>query len=205
VRIVTFIGSLKSASHATLQRWWFTPNYECVRLSDDRLAMELVGQGVQLQSDDKVIGPGGKLLNPAAAGQTNPASTLFTTAFTKKYPEIAAASPVYAQLRNMIDLAVLGAFLRKSGWYNRLDREFDLLLGAKALPIESLPTPRKAPCAVNSLWKGSRLFTPAGGGVSLMPTRALSPDSLLKDDTGKLTAEHGKQSAAVPTDRWWWD
>jgi hypothetical protein len=205
VQMATFLGSLNSASHATLQRWWFTPNYDCVRLSEDRLAMELVGQGVQLQSEDKVIGPGGKLLNPAATGRTNPASTLFTTAFTKKYAEIAAASPVYAQLRNMIDLAVLGAFLRTSGWYDRLDGELDLLLDAKSLPVASLPTPRKAPCAVNSLWKGSRLFTPAGGGVSLVPTRALAPESLLTDETGKLTAEHGKKAAAVPTDRWWWD
>ena len=35
------------------------------------------------------------------------------TAFTKLYPELAARSPVYAELRNMIDLAVAAAYIQK--------------------------------------------------------------------------------------------
>jgi len=111
VRMTTFLGALGSARHSTLQRWWFTPNYDCVKTSADGNAMGLVGQGVQLQNEDKVIGPNGKLINSAA--KADRASELFTTAFTKKYPEIAAASPVYAQMRNLIDLTVAAAYLRK--------------------------------------------------------------------------------------------
>ena len=66
VKMVTFIGAIGGSADGALQRWWFTPNYECVRVARDRLGMELVGQGVQLQSEDKVIGPDGRLLNEGA-------------------------------------------------------------------------------------------------------------------------------------------
>ena len=47
-----FLSALDSPREATLQRWWFTPDYDCVRASEDRLAMELVGEGVKLQTED---------------------------------------------------------------------------------------------------------------------------------------------------------
>jgi hypothetical protein len=165
--------------------------------------MELVGQGVQLQSEDKVIGPTGKLINAAAAA--NPASDLFTTAFTKKYPEIAAASPVFAQLRNMIDLTVVAAFLRAEDYYGRAGWDAKLLLDNRALPTDTAHTPKTAPCAVNSFWKGSRLFSPAGGGVSITPTEALRDKNQLKDEDGEVSRRQTQLKTAIPADRWWWD
>jgi hypothetical protein len=203
VRMVTFATSLKSAQHGGLQRWWFTPNYKCVKVTADRNAMELVGQGVQLQSEDKVIGPGGGLVNSAA--RENPASDLYTAAFTKKYPEIAAASPVFAQLRNMIDLTIAAAYLRAEDYYGRSGWDAALLLDRSALPTDTVPTPKKAPCAVNSFWKGSRLFSPAGGGVSITPTDALHKSNLLPDEDGRLRSQQTQTAGTVPADRWWWD
>ncbi|MBC7851997.1 MAG: DUF1598 domain-containing protein, partial [Pirellulaceae bacterium] len=56
VKMMTFLSALDSPREATLQRWWFTPDYDCVRASEDRLAMELVGQGVKLQTEDIRLG-----------------------------------------------------------------------------------------------------------------------------------------------------
>src|SRR4029077_5405737 len=33
VNLVTFIGALNSPKMATMQRWWFTPNYDCVKVT----------------------------------------------------------------------------------------------------------------------------------------------------------------------------
>ena len=73
VKMTTFLGALSSAPQGTLQRWWFTPDYKCVRLAPDKLAAELVGQGVQLQAEDKLIGEDGSLA-AAGASRTRPAS-----------------------------------------------------------------------------------------------------------------------------------
>lgn len=202
VKMVTFIGALNSARNGALQRWWFTPNYECVRVADDRLAMELVGQGVRLQSEDKVIGPGGKLLNERAV--PNKASDMFVASFTEKYEAIAAREPVFAQMRNCIDLLVAAAFLQREDFYGRTAWDARVLLSERQLPTRTHNTPRKAPCAANSLWKGNRLLTPAGGGVSILPHRALSPERVLKDD-GSVAKLRRQTSERLPEDRWWWD
>ena len=142
VRMVTFLGALRSARHSSLQRWWFQPNYEAVRLAKDRQAMEIVGQGVKLASEDLTIGPNGKLLNPAA--KANPASTAFTKSFTVKYEEIATASPVFAQLRNLIDMLVASAFIQREGLYLKAGWEAKALQDEKHLATETHRAPRRS-------------------------------------------------------------
>src|SRR5438445_1911325 len=89
-----------------LQRWYFTPNYECVRVSDDALAAELVGDGVKLVGEDEVVGADG---SRRASGRVDAASAVFTRSFTQRYDKLSARLPVYGQLRNCIDLAVAAA------------------------------------------------------------------------------------------------
>ena len=202
VKMATFLSALESPREATLQRWWFTPEYDGIRITEDSLAMELVGQGVKLQAEDIRIGPGGAL---AAAGEKpGKASQLFCSAFTKKYPDIAAASPVYAQLRNMMDLAIVAAFLRRHDLYARAGLRADLLRDEGRLACETLPAPQKVACVVNWQWKGARLLTPAGGGVSIDAEAALDPERLLSDEQGTLNQQRQKLPRGEK-DRWWWD
>jgi hypothetical protein len=201
VKMTTFISALTSPPRNALQRWWFTPNYDCVRVSDDRLAMELLGQGVQLQTEDKVIGPDGVL---RGGGPPSKASELFAGAFTKKYVEISDRLPVYAQMRNLFDLGVAAAYIRQQDFYSQCNWQAGTLRDEKALPVETLPSPKKVQCAVNAFWRGNRLLAPAGGGVSASPEEALDPNRLAKDADGKLDGRR-KALNTPAADSWWWD
>lgn len=203
IKMTTFIEALTSPQQGMLQRWWFTPDYKCVRLAEDKLAAELVGQGVQLQAEDKLIGADGSLA--AAGAKPNKASELYTLSFTRKYSEISAASPVYAQLRNMIDLAITAALIRRHDYYAQAEWNAELLHDEARCPIETLPAPKRVNCVVNSLWKGNRLFTPAGGGVSIRPDEALEAENLLPDDQQAVAAARGKVEIPAAAERWWWD
>ena len=203
VKMATFISAIEGVRDGMLQRWWFTPHYDCVKLSDDRLAMELVGQGVQLQGEDKVIGPDGKLLD--SDGKPGKASRTYTTNFTRKYPEIADKSPVYAQMRSVINLLIAAAFLRTDDVYGRVGWEPGIFADETALPVETLANPKQAQCVANSVWKGTRLFTPAGGGVSIQADEALLPENLQPDTGAKLGSLHEQLLHDAPDDRWWWD
>ncbi len=200
-KMATFIGMLKRASHLTLQRWWFTPNYKCVKVTKDRLAMELVGDGVQLLAEDKLIGADGSLA--AAGAKPNKASELFTTSFTKKYSEISAKSPVYAQLRNMIDVIVAAAFIRQEDYYGRADWDLGVFANEDTLPVETFATPKHVQCAVNVVWKANRMLAPAGGGVSIRPDQAFA--ELIADSDGKLAGQYSNVDPRAAHDRWWWD
>ncbi len=203
VKMTTFLSALQSPQQGTLQRWWFTPDYKCVRLADDKLAAELVGEGVQLLAEDKLIGEDGSL---AAEGtKPNKASELFTVSFTRKYPEIAAASPVYAQMRCLIDLSITAALIRRHEFYAKSGWTAVTLRDERAFSVERLPEPKRVPCVPNVVWKGSRLFAPAGGGVSIRPDEALLLENLLVDENGAV--KQACEQTAIPADseRWWWD
>jgi hypothetical protein len=196
-------ANARDVSRNALQRWYFTPNYECVRVSDDRLAMELVGDGVKLiGEDERVLADGGRV----GVKRTDRASEAFVLEFTKKYPELAAASPVYAQLRNLIDMAVATAFIQQQDYYGQADWSMEVFRDESRFPVESYTVPKFVESAVNVVWKGNTLLTPIGGGVNLQPLQALQTDKLLKDENGAVSQKRTSVKVeGLGADRWWWD
>ena len=184
-----------------LQRWYFMPDYQCIRASEDDLAIELVGRGVKLVGADEAVLPDGRRMT---ADRTDRASKTFTETFTRKYAEIAARNPVYAQLRTLIDLAVLAAYLQEHDGYGRTHWDAAALRDEQICAIERFQSPTVVEPAINAVWRGSRLLTPIGGGVTLQPRIALDSPNLLMDEKGTVAAARGDK-LAVPAGRWWWD
>ena len=202
VRMSTWIDltSPGSVARNALQRWFFTPNYECLKVSEDDLAIELVAEGVKLIGADEMVLPDGRRMS---AQQPSRASKLFTQAFTLKYPQIARQHPVYAQLKTLIDLSIVAAYMQEHGSYESAGWSADILLDESAYPIERFVAPQKIDCAVNAVRRGSRLLTPIGGGVVITPRESFAQGILQIDETGELRDEH--ESLSIPSDRWWWD
>jgi len=185
----------------TLQRWYFVPDYGCVRIAEDDLAIELVGEGVQLLGADEVVRPDGTRLS---ATRSDRASKTFTEAFTRKYVEIAARSPVYAQLRTAIDLVVTAAYLQEHDAYGKAGWAAEKLLDEKTCPVERLTPPAQAETAIHAVWKNNRLLTPIGGGVTINPRLALDAPNLLMDEKGEVGAAHAS-AGDLPAEGWFWD
>ena len=165
--------------------------------------MELVGEGVILASEDLTIGPNGKLLNPNA--KPNAASTAFTESFTANYAKIATASPVFAQLRNVIDMLLAAALIEREDFYGKAKWPAETFASEQKLATERLNAPEKVPASSNALWKGARLFAPAGG-VSIQPHMSFDDKHVLPDSDGLLTKSYKSVSdEKKPADRWWWD
>jgi hypothetical protein len=189
------------AGQNALQRWYFLPDYQCVKIAEDDLAIQLVGQGVKLCGADEVVMPDGRRLD---ANRADGASRTFTQTFTKKYPEIAARNPVYAQLRTLIDLAVVAAYMQEHDAYGKASWGAETLRDEQAYRIERLETPREVETAINAVWRGSKLITPIGGGVTMHPRMALDATNLLLDDKGDVAATRAA-AKDLPVGRWWWD
>lgn len=190
------------ASNA-LQRWYFVPNYQCVKVSEDALAMEMVGEGVKLVGENEVVGKDGKR---SGTSRVNRASDSFVKAFTKVYPKLAEQAPVYAQLRNCIDLAVAAAFIQNQDYYDLAKWKAETFNDEKAFAVETLNPPHQVESAVNSIWKGATLVTPIGGGVQMRPTEAVDPTNLLQDE--KSTVKQARSAidlSKLGPEQWWWD
>jgi hypothetical protein len=100
---------------------------------------------------------------------------------------------------------VAAAFLREHDYYGRAGWKLGVLGDETALPVQTYDNPKQVMCAVNSEWKGSRLFTPAGGGVSIRADQALAPERQFPDANSKLDAAYKDVGKRLPTERWWWD
>ena len=119
VRLVSYVDAAKpGGSRNSLQRWYFIPDYNCVRVAADKLGLELTGDVVKLVSEDQLVSKEG---NRAVSGRSNKASDQFTRTFTQKYAEMAARVPVFAEMRNVIDLAIVAAFIHQQDFYGKAD------------------------------------------------------------------------------------
>jgi hypothetical protein len=205
VKMAIYVDKAKGGEASQLVRWYFMPDYQCVRVTDDKTAMEIVGEGVKLVGENELVSASGQ--RQEVHGGTSPASQLFTTAFTKLYPQIAARSPIYAELRNMIDIAVAAAFIQQQNYYGKADWKMDFFGNERSYGIESYTSPKSVDTAVNVIWKngGRTLMTPMGGGVEIQATRAVQADKVLPDESGKVQKLHEELTPNLAKDQWWWD
>ena len=203
IRLASYVHNARPADVArnAMQRWFFIPDYECVRVSDDGLAMELVGDGVKLVSDDEVVGGDGVRRK---AARVDKASQMFVTGFTKRYSELARRSPVFAQLRNLIDVAIAAAYIKDNDLYTEADWDLGVLADESQVSVQHHPVARQVETAVASVWRGNQLMTPVGGGVHIEPDLALGAEKLLEDD-GKLHAVRVDADLKLAEGQWWWD
>jgi len=204
VRMVSFVDRANPAqvSRNALQRWYFTPDYQCVRASDDGLAIELVGDGVKLIGADEMVTATGER---RTASRGNIASQAFVASFTQKYSQLAERSPVYAELRNLIDLSIAAAYIQQEDFCHKAGWDMDLFGDEKAFAVETYNAPTKVGTAVNAIWRGRQLMTPIGGGVTIHADEALMADNLLEDEQGKVAEARRTTKLELAEGQWWWD
>jgi len=204
-RIPSYVSKANPASIArnALLRWYFVPNYECVRVSEDEAAMELVGDGVKLVGADELVKDGGVRV---ASGAVDRAGLAFVHTFTEQYPHLARTSPVFGQLKNLIDMAITAAFIQDRDWYGRAGWNMRFFGDERAFPVAKHTAPKQVDSAVNAIWKGHTLMTPIGGGVEINARRALESEKMLDDEDGKLAESYEKLDLSkLPAEQWWWD
>ena len=205
VNIASFVAMANPATIArnALQRWYFVPDYQRIKVAEDGLAAEFVGAGVKLVGEDEVVSQDG---GRAGTAKQSPASLKFTRSFTEKYDELAERAPVYGQLRNCVDMLVAAAFIQQQDLYGQADLELGALGSEDAYQVETYNAPKQVATAVNSMWKGRRLMTPVGGGVEIRASKAVESENRLADSDGAVAeAKSGIDISKLPADQWWWD
>lgn len=197
------LANPRSIAQNALQRWYFVPNYECVRMSDDQNAMELVGEGVKLIGENEFVAGDGTRVETKSE---NPASKKYVETFTSKYPDLAAELPVYAQLRNLIDISVAAAFIQQQDFFGKAGWNMSLFADEGKYPVETVNAPKRVESAVTSYRKGNTLVTPIGGGVQMEPRLALASEYVLKDEQGAVKqALQETKTDKLADGQWWWD
>jgi hypothetical protein len=188
-------------------RWWFTLNYDAVLATHDRGAFAVRGQGVKVLSENELLTAEGQRVH---TGQSEPLNRQFARSFTDHFEELCQKYPVYAELRNLCDLALVAALLREEdlagavGWHMTCfgsDGGYQVELGAAPKTVETVANLRVIRSA-------NKVHTLAGvsGGVRVDPTSLVAREAIEMERYGPLADKHSKAvPQTLPPDAWWWD
>jgi hypothetical protein len=196
---------LLQAQGNAIQRFWFIPLYDAFQTTEDRNAFQFSGQRAQLLSQEEYTDQAGRR---GDATFTRLSTQEFARIFTDKFPELSDKLPVFAELQNVFDLAVLAALIRKEGLADRADWKMSLFLDADRVKVPTGPAPRQVQSVFNYK-KAQRgiLVALIGGGVTIDPLRAVQSAEFKVDPATRLdgirrSAGDGERAGR---DAWWWD
>ena len=184
-------------------RWWFTVNYEGVRTTASRDGFELVGAGVKVLSENELLNKSGDRIH---TGSSDVLNQRFAQSFTKEFDQLAEKYPVYAELRNVFDLALVAAIIRQERLTDRADWGFDYFLEPQRYPLTLGVAPTRVASVVNHRSLGRRhLIVGVSGGVRAeFPN--LADSSLLPDENSAIAQTVEAAAPTLPShDTWWWD
>jgi hypothetical protein len=119
---------------------------------------------------------------------------------TAKYDALAARLPVFADLRNCMDLAVMAALLVKEDLPGKAHCDLGLLLDESRIKVAEYPIPRTTTSRASMIRKGRTWIVAVSGGVEIDSWSVVGR----VEPEPALTETH-RQSAPAADSRWWWD
>jgi hypothetical protein len=227
-KVPSYLDLAEKAAKAGPQRqhrWWFVGHYDAIRHTADRLAFEFDGCGLKVDTapTHPGAGSGHNAPKPPADSKPTRAAKLFAELATKHLPELAEKIPVFAELENLVGLAVAATLIRRQA-----DAPHDpdvgttsdvatgvrpgrrwrptLFLDAKLSPIDSFAPPRHTPSLANVRFVKDQFWMfSVSGGVEINP-ESLTADEHLKLAEGAMLREtRDRHSPPADVSQWWWD
>jgi hypothetical protein len=181
-------------------RWWLTLRHDAIRHSPDRSTFEITGSTVLAQSENQFVSARGENL---PTGLSEPINRRFAENLTKHYDELSERDPVFAELRNIFDLAIVAALLRTqnlartAGW-EHLPFTTDLGYTPPRLPPRTT-----VPSVVNhKVFGGRDIVVQVAGGVQAPILDLLAPTAMLESTTALPATLRPRPANARAT--WTW-
>ncbi len=193
----SFLSMVKVGSRGMnnmLPRWWLAPNYEPLARTADGLGWELRGQGVKCMSNEDYVNESGER---TVGVQKNPAAEKWAATMTKKYPELAERDSSFGELRNIMDLAVIGALIEKERLLDIASLQLPRIMGEQ--PLERYPAPKQTASKASAIKARGGWVISASGGVEMLPWHIASETETV-EAVGDV---RGEMSADV--DEIWWE
>lgn len=192
-------GQVRGAPLEAL-RWWLTMKYDGILHSPDRLAFEFQGSSVLVQSENQFVNAQGQHL---PTGVAEPVNRQFAENFTRHYAELAQRDPVFADLQNLFDMALVAAICRQERLHERADWE----LGVFAREGAYRPARGTAPKVIESVlnhrvYGGKDIVVQVAGGVQGDVVSIARDEKLAHESTDLADLP---RRARLPDGRWWWD
>ncbi|MCE5267952.1 MAG: DUF1598 domain-containing protein [Planctomycetaceae bacterium] len=178
-------------------RFWLEPKYEAVLRDPNGMAYELRGSGVKAMTEEDFLAANGNMQHSGKAGRI---AQKWADAMTEKYPQLAVAEPIFGQLQNCMDLAVVGALIVKDRLPEKAGNSLPSLLESPTVKADAFNVPKQVKSMASIVEKGRHPIISVSGGVAI--------NSWIIADGAKTSEKLGQVRAkVVPAENgdWWWN
>jgi hypothetical protein len=198
------LGPGESPPPMGVLRWWFTLNYDAVSASADRRAFALRGQGVKVESENEHLTAEGRRVH---TGQSEELNRKFAHGFTAHFDALCRKYPIYAELRNLFDLALVCALVHEEGLAERVGWHLTCFGNPRAFAVELGQAPKEVQTVVNCrVVNRSVILAGVSGGVRVQPAALVRHEAIDISRDGALSERRSAAAANRPAgDNWWWD
>jgi hypothetical protein len=182
-----------AAMNNMMPRWWLAPKYDPLRRDNDGLAWELRGQGVQCLTEQDFLSNTGQ---KQRAAKVDPTAKKWADTFTEKFDDLAREDSSFGQLRNVMDLAVVGALLVKERLIEKSGLTAPNLMNDQ--PLDEYPAPRLVASQASFVKAGNNWIVTVSGGVQIYPWQVAD-----RTEVSKSLAST-RQTTPATSSNWYW-
>ena len=193
----SYLKMISGAPKNMMPRWWLTTNYDSLLKDPDGLAWQIRGSGVKAMTEDDILAANGSIQH---SGKSSPAAQKWADTMTEKYDELSAIVPIFGELRNVMDMAIVGALIEKEGLCEKAGFEMPLLMNEREFGTDDFEMPRQVPSMASVVKKPSGFLISVSGGVEISSWTAIEN----VEESAELADVHTK-STRGPMAKWWWN
>ncbi len=207
--VESYLDSIKlakgeAAPAMDVLRWWFTIDYDSVNATKDRNAFAFSGKGIKVLSENELLNARGQRIH---TGKSDDLNAQFARSFTKNFDALATKYPVYAELKNVFDLALVAAVVRAEDLPGRTGWHMCCFGDNERFPVAAGVAPKEVDTVINHRVVNKRtIIAGVSGGVRFDAKSLVKRDSIQVKPFGEMDSELRQSTPkALPSDAWWWD
>ena len=177
--------------------------YDPVATNTARDIFQIIGPGVQVLSENELLAARGRRVH---TGQSDELNRRFASRFTAVFEQLSRKFPIYAELKNLFDLALVVALLETEGIFERVGWQQGLLLDSHRLRLPAVVTPKHVETIINHrVIRGRHILAGVSGGVWLDTNKSLRLQKM--NQTAESATDRSRAVAPNANEEriWWWD
>jgi len=160
----SYLAMVKPSKRMLTPRFWLEPKYEALLCDAQGLAFELSGATVKALTEEDYFSTLGTVQH---SGKASPAAQHWADMMTDKYSELAVADPIFGQLQNCMELAVVGALIVKGNLPQKAGYDMPTLMNSPELKADVFNAPKQVPSVASVLNRGKGHVISVSGGVAI--------------------------------------
>ena len=178
----------------SMPRWWLEMDYDPI-VRNESGSIWKISSGVKAQTQAEFLDEQG---NKQVQQEADDVAKKWTKGFTSNYEKLCREFPVFGQLQNCMDLAVVAALIERYDLRGHSGLSLATLRDEKQISTATMPAPLTTDPELSFVQKARSTIVCVSGGVDLNCWKV----------AGNVKADQQlaiKEAKASQSTHWWWD